>query len=113
MHSCPAWLSIDRPCVCSTQYDAPTQYTETVEAALAARNAKTTRQRYGDSSNYKAFRTRIWNSLSDDPMPPLNDLLPAEEGDGDGDEDEVLIGGSRTDYRCPISMCTMTDPLSR
>jgi hypothetical protein len=38
--------------------------------------------------------------------------LRAEEGDDDDDGDDIVMGGVTQDYKCPLSLRLMTDPLS-
>lgn len=46
-------------------------------------------------------------------MPPLADLIPSEDGDGGGDDDDEIVtyGGDRAQYKCPLSLQVMVDPL--
>jgi SUMO ligase MMS21 Smc5/6 complex component len=45
-------------------------------------------------------------------MPPVSELIEREDGDDSGDEDEVVVGGVTQDYRCPLTLVLMVDPLT-
>lgn len=36
----------------------------------------------------------------------------AEEGDDSDDDDDVQVGGVTQDYRCPITLTILVDPLT-
>ena len=62
-------------------------------------------------------------------MPPVTDFIPkgklpwvvfltaqlifwTEDGDDSEDEDDVQVGGVTQDYKCPITLRPLTDPLT-
>ena len=39
-------------------------------------------------------------------------LFSSENGDDSDDDDEIEIGGVTQDYRCPLTLTLLTDPLT-
>ncbi|KAF8508213.1 hypothetical protein JB92DRAFT_2832462 [Gautieria morchelliformis] len=86
-------------------------YTQNVADALQAYNNSTTRQKYAKHVDYFKFRDRVWEVNHEDAMPPLGDLLPREDGDSDVESD-IEVGGMTQDYKCPLTLMPLTDPLT-
>jgi hypothetical protein len=38
--------------------------------------------------------------------------MPAEDGDESDDEDDVQVGGITQDYKCPITLTTLVNPMT-
>lgn len=38
--------------------------------------------------------------------------LTTEEGDEDDDDDDIVVGGATQDYRCPITLTLLRDPVT-
>ncbi|KAI0761939.1 hypothetical protein BD413DRAFT_720575 [Trametes elegans] len=75
--------------------------------------AKTSRQKYAKSDHYQKFKQAVYEvQHPDKAMPPLVDLIPAEDGDDSDDDDDVQMGGVTQDYKCPISLRILVDPLT-
>ncbi|EKM49518.1 uncharacterized protein PHACADRAFT_265043 [Phanerochaete carnosa HHB-10118-sp] len=74
---------------------------------------KTSRQKYAKHEDYANFRQGIYEiQHPDEAMPPVADFIPAEEGDDSDDDDDVQVGGVTQDYRCPLTLKLLEDPLT-
>ncbi|KAH9922787.1 uncharacterized protein BXZ73DRAFT_91513 [Epithele typhae] len=72
--------------------------------------AKTPRQKYAKNNRYLTFKQGLWNvEHPDSAMPPLVDLIP--KGDDD-DDDDIQMGGITQDYKCPLSLQFLKEPLT-
>lgn len=88
-------------------------YEQGVQEKMDVYKTKTSRQKYAKSDNYSKFKQAIYEvHHPDTAMPPLTDLIPREEGDDSDDEDDVQIGGITQDYKCPLSLTHLVDPLT-
>ncbi|KAI8978662.1 zinc-finger of the MIZ type in Nse subunit-domain-containing protein [Trametes punicea] len=88
-------------------------YEAGVQEQLEAYKHKTARQKYAKSDHYQKFKQAIYEVQHPDvAMPPLTDLIPREAGDDSDDEDELQIGGVTQDYKCPLSLTILVDPLT-
>ncbi|KAI0335903.1 hypothetical protein GY45DRAFT_1267375 [Cubamyces sp. BRFM 1775] len=88
-------------------------YENGVQEHLGAYQQKTARQKYAKSDHYQKFKQAIYEvQHPDEAMPPLTDLIPREEGDDSDDDDDVQIGGITQDYKCPLSLTILVDPLT-
>ncbi|KAI0927246.1 hypothetical protein AcV5_007833 [Taiwanofungus camphoratus] len=93
--------------------DVVHRYQEEVKRRLSDYCAKTTRQKYAKSEDYATFRQAIFEVQNPETaMPPVADLLPREDGDDSDDDDDVQIGGVTQDYRCPLTLTILVDPLT-
>ncbi|KAI0781981.1 hypothetical protein C8Q75DRAFT_812054 [Abortiporus biennis] len=93
--------------------DVATVYTEEYKEKLADYKKKTTRQKYGGSNEYEKYREVIWEvKHPGDAMPPVTDFLPREDGDVSDDDEDVQVGGVVEDYKCPLTLKSLTDPLT-
>ncbi|KAJ7095970.1 hypothetical protein B0H15DRAFT_946513 [Mycena belliarum] len=92
---------------------ASDEYTRLVDAMNAEYKSKTTRQRYAKSDQYITFKEAIYEV--DHPgsaMPPITDYIPREDGDESDDDDDVVMGGVTQEYKCPLMMTLLKDPLT-
>ncbi|RPD62427.1 hypothetical protein L226DRAFT_611006 [Lentinus tigrinus ALCF2SS1-7] len=89
-------------------------YEKLVKDKMNAYNARTSRQKYAKSDHYQQFKQAIYEvHHPDTAMPPVVDLIPREDGDvSDDDDDEVQIGGVTQDYKCPLTLTILVDPLT-
>ncbi|TBU43587.1 hypothetical protein BD309DRAFT_864000 [Dichomitus squalens] len=88
-------------------------YEKGVQEKVRTYKAKTSRQKYAKSDNYTKFKQAVYEVHNPDTaMPPLVDLIPREEGDDSDDEDDVQIGGITQDYKCPLTLTHLIDPLT-
>ncbi|EAU86249.2 hypothetical protein CC1G_03460 [Coprinopsis cinerea okayama7 len=88
------------------------RYMSGVEAKKEEYQKKTTRQKYAKSDAYIEFRSSIWNAQKPgQPMPPLTTFIEKEDGD-DSDDDDLEIGGQTQDFKCPITLTILIDPLT-
>ena len=44
-------------------------------------------------------------------MPPLQDFIPAEAGD-EGEDDDFAVGGMMQDFKCPLTMTLLSEPVT-
>ncbi|KIY63582.1 hypothetical protein CYLTODRAFT_446522 [Cylindrobasidium torrendii FP15055 ss-10] len=92
--------------------DLQEAYSDGVEKLDKAWKKKTTRQKYARHEGYKEFRQRLWESSGNaGGMPPVSELIPKEDGDESDDDDEVEIGGVTQDYKCPLTLAPLDNPL--
>ncbi|KZV61114.1 hypothetical protein PENSPDRAFT_659116 [Peniophora sp. CONT] len=88
------------------------QHKQLVEAKAEQWEKKTARQKYVKNKAYFEFRQMSHEVLHPEiGMPPLVELIPAEEGDGsDDDDDDIQVGGVVKDLKCPITLTLMVEP---
>ncbi|WFD31295.1 hypothetical protein MSPP1_002329 [Malassezia sp. CBS 17886] len=110
LSSVQASLSSDAPVS-----DAVGVYEEALSEHAQLRMRKTTRQRYASDTHYVEFRSCVWEVNEEGPMPPLVDLIPAEPGDEAGDtasdEEDIVMGGTVQQFRCPLTASLLRDPV--
>ncbi|KAI0354964.1 hypothetical protein OH77DRAFT_375203 [Trametes cingulata] len=88
-------------------------YQRTIQEKMDEYRHKTARQKYAKNDHYQKFKQAVYEvQHPDTAMPPLTDLIPREEGDVSDDEDELQIGGVTQDYKCPLSLTILVDPLT-
>ncbi|KAL9940895.1 hypothetical protein V8E36_000383 [Tilletia maclaganii] len=89
-------------------------YQETMEKALQRYKDKTSRQKYLKSQDYQTFRSNIWEvHNAGNPMPSLNEVIPAEPGDEAEDEVEDFEQGTvAQNFKCPLTTATLEDPVT-
>ncbi|KAH0831931.1 zinc-finger of the MIZ type in Nse subunit-domain-containing protein [Lanmaoa asiatica] len=90
---------------------------ETYETEVKRRvdefKTKTTRQKYASIDTYVEFRQGIYEvQNSGGAIPPINDLVPREDGDSSGEDDDLEVGGVTQDYKCPITLMVLEDPMT-
>ncbi|KAJ6557375.1 hypothetical protein DFH09DRAFT_1262322 [Mycena vulgaris] len=93
--------------------NAKDKYMQLVDEMNAEYDSKTTRQKYVKSDQYVAFKEAIYEV--DHPghaMPPITDFIPREDGDESDDDDDVIMGGVTQEYKCPLMMTLLKDPLT-
>ncbi|KAJ8587279.1 hypothetical protein M405DRAFT_852965 [Rhizopogon salebrosus TDB-379] len=73
---------------------------------------KTTRKKYGSHEQYVQFKQGVFEVQNPGVnIPPINDFIPREDGDESDDEDELEIGGVTQDFKCPITLMLLENPL--
>ncbi|KAL0580992.1 hypothetical protein V5O48_000986 [Marasmius crinis-equi] len=73
----------------------------------------TTRQKYAKHATYKTFKESL--HAVDHPgeaMPPITDFIPEESGDQDDEDEEIEVGGVTQDFKCPITLRELQDPVT-
>ncbi|KAH9480472.1 E3 SUMO-protein ligase NSE2 [Psilocybe cubensis] len=94
--------------------NALSQYKAGVEERKDEYASKTTRQKYLNKvtpTMYSDFHLAIWNANNpDNPMPPLTEMIPKEDGDDSGSDDDVEMGGVTQNYNCPITLTLLENP---
>ncbi|KAF8574989.1 hypothetical protein K439DRAFT_1398662 [Ramaria rubella] len=88
------------------------RYTAKVDEAIANYQRRTTRQKYADHETYLHFRDRVWEVNHDDARPPMRDLISREDGDDSDGDSDIEVGGMTQDYKCPITLRPLTNPLT-
>ncbi|KAI0372159.1 hypothetical protein BV20DRAFT_991662 [Pilatotrama ljubarskyi] len=89
------------------------KYEQGVREHLDQYRHKTARQKYAKNDHYQKFKQTVYEvQHPDTAMPPLTDLIPREEGDDSDDDDDLQIGGVTQDYKCPLSLTILVDPLT-
>ncbi|KAH9854682.1 hypothetical protein C2E23DRAFT_867274 [Lenzites betulinus] len=84
-------------------------YQKGVEEMLEAYKHNTARQKYAKSDQYQKFHQAIYEVQHPDAaMPPLTDLIAK----GNDDDDDVQIGGVTQDYKCPLTLTILVEPLT-
>lgn len=48
----------------------------------------------------------------DQPMPPVSEFFEREDGDDSDEDEDIVMGGVTQDYKCPLSLTIMVDPLT-
>ncbi|KAI6147499.1 hypothetical protein BKA82DRAFT_139549 [Pisolithus tinctorius] len=94
--------------------DVMDRYENGVKEKIDHYRSKTSRQKYGSSVVYTQFREGIFEVQNPGaPIPPIKEFIPRERGDGSDDDDEDLeIGGVTQDYKCPITLTTLVNPMT-
>jgi len=89
------------------------QYDAIVKKKKGLHGAKTSRQKYSKDDDYVQFNQNIFEvNHPGDAIPPNTEFIPREDGDDSDDEDDVQVGGVTQDYKCPISLTTLKNPMT-
>ncbi|TFK28018.1 hypothetical protein FA15DRAFT_585064 [Coprinopsis marcescibilis] len=89
------------------------RYQDEARAKKEAYHGKSTRQKYAKHDAYMEFKSGIWQMQHPDAaMPPLTNFIPKEDGDKSDDDDDLEIGGQIQDFKCPITLTPLVDPLT-
>ncbi|KAJ7784682.1 hypothetical protein B0H16DRAFT_1402744 [Mycena metata] len=93
--------------------NAKEKYLSLVDDMNAEYDQKTTRQKYLTNEQYVSFKEGVYEAQhSGSAMPPMTDFIPREEGDESDDDDDVVMGGVTQEYKCPLMMTILKDPLT-
>ncbi|KAJ7134449.1 hypothetical protein C8R44DRAFT_977037 [Mycena epipterygia] len=93
--------------------NADAEYMKFVDEMNAEYDSKTTRQKYLKNEQYVAFKEAIYEvDHHGSAMPPITDFIPREPGDESDDDDDVIMGGVTQEYKCPLMMTLLKDPLT-
>ncbi|SAM58573.1 related to MMS21-SUMO ligase and component of the SMC5-SMC6 complex [Ustilago bromivora] len=92
--------------------DPAKRYKDEVQKKLDAYNKQTSRKKYAKNTDYHNFKNVVWVAREEGAMPPVRDLIPAEEGDDQGSDDDLEIGGVSQNFRCPLTTNLLEDPLT-
>ncbi|KAI6044813.1 hypothetical protein EDC04DRAFT_264366 [Pisolithus marmoratus] len=89
------------------------RYENAVKEKMDQYRSKTSRQKYGPSEVYTQFRECIFEVQNPGvPIPPIKEFIPRERGDASDDDDDLEIGGVTQDYKCPITLTTLVNPMT-
>ncbi|KZT23387.1 hypothetical protein NEOLEDRAFT_1096035 [Neolentinus lepideus HHB14362 ss-1] len=89
------------------------RYDEQLALNVDAYKKKTSRYKYGKHKEYADFKQRIFEvQKPGQAMPPINDFIPREDGDDSDDDDEIEVGGMTQDYKCPLTLTILVNPLT-
>ncbi|WFC98493.1 hypothetical protein MYAM1_001221 [Malassezia yamatoensis] len=95
--------------------DLAESYRASLDTYRAGYAQKTARQKYAQHAAYFDFRSRIWEVHSEGAMPPLTDMIAAEQGDENhdnhDDDEEIVVGGTMRQFRCPLTTTLLEDPV--
>ncbi|KIJ64447.1 hypothetical protein HYDPIDRAFT_28392 [Hydnomerulius pinastri MD-312] len=93
--------------------DVMETYEKEVKHKMTEFRNKTTRQKYASTDAYVQFKQGIYEVQNPGlAIPPINDLVPREDGDASDDDDELEIGGVTQDYKCPITLVILENPMT-
>ncbi|KAJ7175756.1 hypothetical protein C8R46DRAFT_989868 [Mycena filopes] len=93
--------------------NAKETYLSLVEDVNADYDKLTTRQKYMKNDQYVNFKESIYEvDHAGSAMPPITDFIPRENGDESDDDDDVIMGGVTQEYKCPLLMTTLKNPLT-
>ncbi|KAJ7043978.1 hypothetical protein C8F04DRAFT_1027764 [Mycena alexandri] len=93
--------------------NAKETYLSLVDDMNAEYDKMTTRQKYLNNEQYVNFKEGVYDAEhSGSAMPPMTDFIPREEGDESDDDDDVVMGGVTQEYKCPLLMTILKDPLT-
>ncbi|GAC74026.1 hypothetical protein PANT_9c00416 [Moesziomyces antarcticus T-34] len=92
--------------------DPAKRYKDEVQAHLDTYNKQTSRRKYAKNTDFHNFKNAVWVAREEGAMPPVRDLIPAEDGDEDDSDDEIVAGGQTQNFRCPLSANLLEDPLT-
>ncbi|KAH7885351.1 hypothetical protein F5I97DRAFT_1884716 [Phlebopus sp. FC_14] len=93
--------------------DVMDTYEKDVKRKINDFRRKTTRQKYASNDAYVQFKQGIFEVQNPGlAIPPINDLVPREDDDVSEEEDDLEIGGVTQDYKCPITLVTLTNPVT-
>ncbi|KAH7921912.1 hypothetical protein BV22DRAFT_1038079 [Leucogyrophana mollusca] len=88
-------------------------YEKDVKQRLNEFRHKTTRQKYAPSEIYTQFKQGIFEVQNPGiAIPPINDFIPKEDGDVSDDDDEMEMGGVTQDFKCPITLTMLVNPMT-
>ncbi|KAJ6508918.1 hypothetical protein C8R45DRAFT_1208504 [Mycena sanguinolenta] len=93
--------------------DANARYLSLADDMNAEYDKKTTRQKYLKNDEYVAFKEAIYEvEHPGSAMPPMTDFIPREPGDESDDDDDIVMGGVTQEYKCPLMMTLLKDPMT-
>ncbi|KAJ7601027.1 zinc-finger of the MIZ type in Nse subunit-domain-containing protein [Mycena floridula] len=92
--------------------DAIPRYITGSAARMDLYKTKTTRQKYAKNDAFKTFKETVFEATNKGNIPPITDLIPKEPGDESDSDDELEMGGITQDYKCPITLTVLHDPLT-
>ncbi|KAL1713012.1 hypothetical protein EV715DRAFT_212543 [Schizophyllum commune] len=86
------------------------KYKADVVERMNAYNSKTSRQKYAKVKEYATFREQVFQvEHPDEPMPPVSEFIPKEDGD-ESDDDDMEVGGVSQTFTCPLTLGVLKDP---
>lgn len=82
---------------------------------MDAYNKQTSRRKYAKNPDYHNFKNAVWVAKNEGAMPPVRDLIPAEDGDEDDadSDDDIQMGGATQNFRCPLTTNILEDPITK
>ncbi|KAJ1029951.1 hypothetical protein NDA16_000864 [Ustilago loliicola] len=92
--------------------DPAKRYKDEVQKKLDAYNKQTSRKKYAKNTDYHNFKNVVWVARKEGAMPPVRDLIPAEDGEEEDSDDDLEIGGVSQNFRCPLTTNLLEDPLT-
>ncbi|KAJ7857702.1 hypothetical protein B0H14DRAFT_2750926 [Mycena olivaceomarginata] len=93
--------------------DPNARYLSLTDDMNAEYDKKTTRQKYMKNDQYYSFKETIYEvEHPGSAMPPITDFIPQEPDDESDDDDDIVMGGVTQEYKCPLMMTTLKDPMT-
>ncbi|KZS90497.1 hypothetical protein SISNIDRAFT_488374 [Sistotremastrum niveocremeum HHB9708] len=92
--------------------DVLDQWRTNTDQQIEAYHALTSRQKFAKNDAYSKYWSGVWEAKHQDAMPPITAFLPREDGDEEDDEDEIEIGGVTQDYKCPLTLTLLVEPMT-
>ncbi|KAG7088494.1 hypothetical protein E1B28_012482 [Marasmius oreades] len=93
--------------------DIMERYDKGVKGLKRKYEEMTTRQKYAKNAVYKEFKESLYSvDHPGEAMPPITDFIAQEPGDEEDDDDELEIGGVTQDFKCPLTLRTLEDPIT-
>ncbi|KAG8826281.1 hypothetical protein FRB91_004052 [Serendipita sp. 411] len=93
--------------------DPAANWLKRFEEKVEAYEKQTTRQKYAKNSLYQEYREEVWGADPENEggMPPLNSMIPKEDGDETDSDDEVEVGGMAKSYKDPLTRAWLEEPM--
>ncbi|KAI5453327.1 hypothetical protein NCC49_005807 [Naganishia albida] len=67
------------------------------------------RIKYKNSEQYKDFKQAVWDIRHDEACPPISSFLEKGPDDPESDDDDIEIGGTTQDFKCPLTLLPFDD----
>lgn len=97
----------------SEQAEPAERYTTAVRDQMDTYRKLSSRKKYAQNADYHNFRDALWTASEEGAMPPVRDLISAEEGDEADSDEDIVAGGATQNFRCPITTNILEDPITK
>ncbi|EGN92140.1 hypothetical protein SERLA73DRAFT_99710 [Serpula lacrymans var. lacrymans S7.3] len=88
-------------------------YEKGVKTQLNDFRKKTSRQKYSKNERYTKFKQGVYEvQHPGEAIPPINEFIPKEDADDSDDDDDLEVGGMTQDYKCPITLTILINPVT-
>ncbi|KAJ1731178.1 hypothetical protein LPJ61_002663 [Coemansia biformis] len=99
----------------ATQLDTETadsDYLTAWEDKVSRYDGQSEAQKYGKNSQYRDFRQQIWDVKHEGAAMPSGLFGGDGNGDGEDSDEDLVIAGTKLNYRCPVSASWLVEPLT-